>query len=180
MEVSSDTKITNKVFEDIYAANQGRIYLFLYKMCSDKYLSEELTQETFFRAFQSFGKYKGDSSVYTWLISIAKYTYFSYMRKKKLMMDSIPLDEAVNRFCSNNYNVQDGELYRQEVFEAMRKLVSDLPDNYKEVVLLRIYAEMSFRDVAIALGISESSAKVLYYRAKNKLKESLDNELKLQ
>lgn len=178
--MSSPTQLTDKVFEEIYSANQPRIHLFIYKMCGDRDLAEELTQETFCRAFTSFSKYKGESSVYTWLVSIAKHAYFSYMRKNKLMMDSIPLDEAVNHFCASKYNVRDGELIREEIFLAMRQLVTELPDKYKEVVLLRIYAEMSFKDVAITLGISESSAKVLYFRAKNKLKESLDNEFKLQ
>ncbi len=149
-------------------------------MCSDEDLAEELTQETFFRAFSSIGKYKGDSSVYTWLAAIAKYTYFSYMRKNRLMMDSIPLDEAVNHFCAGKYNLPDGEIDREEIYGAMRRLVTELPDKYKEVVLLRIYAEMSFKDVALTLGISESSAKVLYFRAKTKLKESLNHELELQ
>lgn len=132
------------------------------------------------RAFESFGKYRGESSVYTWLAAIAKYTYFSYMRKNKLVIDSIPLDEAVNHFCAGNYNMSGGEIQKEEIFEAMRKLVTELPDKYKEVVLLRIYAEMSFKDVALTLNISESSAKVLYFRAKTKLKESLQNELELQ
>ena len=173
------TKLTERVFEDIYSENHGRIYLFLYKMCSDRDLAEELTQETFFRAFSSFEKYRGDSSVYTWLASIAKYTYFAYMRKNKLMMDSIPLDEVVNHFCANEYNLSGVEAGREEILEAMRRLVYELPDKYKEVVLLRIYAEMSFKDVALTLGISESSAKVLYFRAKTKLRESLNHELEL-
>lgn len=179
-EVYAFTEQKEQIFEDIYAANHGRIYLFLFKMSGDKDLSEELTQETFLRAFQSFDKYRGESSVYTWLVSIAKHTYFSYMKKKKLMMDSIPLDEAVNHFCANKYNLQNSDLLREDIYEAMHKLVYELPDNYKEVVLLRIYAEMSFQDVAITLGISEGSAKVLYFRAKNKLKERLKNELELQ
>ncbi|MGN1085328.1 MAG: RNA polymerase sigma factor, partial [Lachnospiraceae bacterium] len=63
-------------FEIIYERYQPRIYSFLFKLCKNEQLAEELTQETFYRAFVSFGKYKGNSSMFTWLAAIAKYTYF--------------------------------------------------------------------------------------------------------
>ena len=70
-------------FEEIYVQYQGKIYSFLHKLSGDVQLAEELTQETFYRAFVSFGKYKGNSSMFTWLAAIAKYTYFGYLKKER-------------------------------------------------------------------------------------------------
>lgn len=171
--------IKENVFEQIYNENVSKIYLFIYKMCGDSDLAEELTQETFLRSFAAFPSYRGESKVYTWLAAIAKNTYFTYLKKNKLYMDAIPLEEAVVHFFSNENNLQDGDFLKEDIYNAMRELVYELPDKYKETVLLRIYAEMSFKEVAETMGISENSAKVLYFRAKNKLKERLKDEFEL-
>ena len=53
--------------------------MFIYNMCKDYHTAEELTQETFFQAFRSFGSYKGKSDIFTWLAAIAKHTYYKHI-----------------------------------------------------------------------------------------------------
>ena len=167
-------------FEEIYVRYQMKIYSFLYRLSGDAQLSEELTQETFYRAFVSFGKYKGNSSMFTWLAAIAKYTYFGYLKKERQSRESIQLDDVVDFYISQEYrNSAEDAVLRKEITEKVREVLLELPQKNLEVVALRIYAEMSFKQVAEAMGISEGSAKVLYFRAKNMLKERLQNEFKL-
>lgn len=167
-------------FEEIYVRYQAKIYSFIYRLSGDAQLSEELTQETFYRAFVSFGKYKGNSSMFTWLAAIAKYTYFSYLKKEKQSREVIQLDDVVTFFMTQEgHNTTEGQMIRREVTEKVREVLMELPQKNLEVVALRIYAEMSFKQVAQTMGISESSAKVLYFRAKNMLKEKLEHEYKL-
>ena len=59
-------------FGSIYTEYFGRVYGFLFRMCRNEDLAEELTQETFFQAFKSFSSYRGDSELFTWLAAIAK------------------------------------------------------------------------------------------------------------
>lgn len=167
-------------FEEIYVQYQGKIYSFLHKLSGDVQLAEELTQETFYRAFVSFGKYKGNSSMFTWLAAIAKYTYFGYLKKERQSRESIQLDDVVDFYISQEYrNSAEDAVLRKEITGKVREVLLELPQKNLEVVALRIYAEMSFKQVAEAMGISEGSAKVLYFRAKNMLKERLQNEFKL-
>ena len=167
-------------FEEIYVQYQGKIYSFLHKLSGDVQLAEELTQETFYRAFVSFGKYKGNSSMFTWLAAIAKYTYFGYLKKERQSREAIQLDDVVDFYISQEYrNSAEDAVLRKEITEKVREVLLELPQKNLEVVALRIYAEMSFKQVAEAMGISEGSAKVLYFRAKNMLKERLQNEFKL-
>ncbi|MBQ8799990.1 MAG: RNA polymerase sigma factor [Lachnospiraceae bacterium] len=167
-------------FEKIYVQNQPKVYSFLYRLCGDVHLTEELTQETFYRAFVSFEKYKGNSSIFTWLAAIAKYTYFGHLKKEKQSRESIQLDDVVTFFMEQEgQDSAENRMLRNEVTEKVREVLLELPQKNLEVVALRIYAEMSFKQVAEAMGISESSAKVLYFRAKNMLKERLQNEYKL-
>ncbi|MDD6035917.1 MAG: RNA polymerase sigma factor [Lachnospiraceae bacterium] len=169
-----------KDFEEIYVQYQAKIYGFLYKLCGDAQLSEELTQETFYRAFVSFEKYKGNSSMFTWLAAIAKYTYFGHLKKERQSRDVIQLEEVVDYYMEQEYqNSAEDLLLRKEVTEKLREVLKELPQKNLEVVALRMYAEMSFKQVAETMGISESSAKVLYFRAKNMLKERLQHEFKL-
>ena len=71
-------------FEQIYTAYFDRVFAFLMRIVRNRETAEELTQETFFQAFRSFRNFRGDSELFTWLASIAKYTFFSYVRKNRV------------------------------------------------------------------------------------------------
>lgn len=161
-----------EVFERIYGEYSGSVYSFLFKLCGDPSEAEELTQETFFRALKSFDRFRGDSTVFTWLIAIAKRTYYAYLKNKKRGLDCIDLTEVVDTYCEVEESMED-RVMRELVTNKVRELMLELPDKYRDVVMLRIYAEMSFAEIGEAMNITENSAKVIYYRAKNMLKEKL-------
>lgn len=161
-------------FESIYNEYFKRIYAFLSKMCPDPFLCEEMTQETFYQAFISFHRYDGSCEIFTWLAAVAKNTYFKYLRKNRIQtvdIDLIPDGDGGDADPATVYQ-------RKMTGEAVKKAVSQLPNKYRDVVVLRIYAELSFADIGKSLGISENSAKVIFFRAKKMLKEAL-NEYKL-
>lgn len=149
-------------------------------MSSDRQLSEELTQETFYRAFASFSKFKGNSSIFTWLAAIAKYTYFSYIKKNHHLMDAMSFEslEDFDLLMGEHSSTESGVI-KQELYMKLNELLSKLPDKYKDAVIYRAYADMSFKQVAEIMNISENSAKVLFFRAKNMLREGLSNEFEL-
>ena len=70
-------------FEDVYKIYFKRVYAFLFKLTSDSDISEEMAQETFYRAFMSFHKYDGSCEIFTWLAAIAKNVFFKYLKKKE-------------------------------------------------------------------------------------------------
>ena len=160
-----------KDFETVYHEYFGRIYLFLSKLCGDDSLCEEMTQETFFQAYLSFHRYDGSCDIFTWLAAIAKNTYFKYLRKNRFHPVNLELltDAAAEDTPEETY------VQRAEV-KNVRAAVLRLPKKYKDVVMLRIYAELSFAEVARYLGINENSAKVIFHRAKKILREDLDYE----
>lgn len=168
-----------QIFEQIYSEYFAGIYHFLYRLCRDENLAEELTQETFYQAFKSFLKFKGNSEIFTWLASIAKHTYFRYLKKNKLCLDNISIDSITDFYCENNSDNPEEFVQRDYVSAAVKNIINTIPDKYKDVVILRIYAELSFAEISRALGISENSAKVIYCRAKKMLTEELKNEFKL-
>ena len=68
---------------------------------------------------------------------------------------------------------------QKDIEKAVRKVVEDIPKKYRDVVVLRVYAELPFSQVAQILRISENSAKVIYFRAKKMLMEVLKDELEM-
>ena len=167
-----------ELFEKIYRENFSRIYAFIFKLTRDPDLSEELTQETFYQAFLSFHRFEGKCDIFTWLASIAKHSYYKYLRKNRISGNLFDFTELEKYFISHG-ELGDNPADAVQV-KAMREKVADsvtqLPDKYRDVVLLRIYADMPFSQIAAALDITENSAKVIFFRAKKKLSEDLKDE----
>ena len=161
-------------FEEVYKIYFRRIYAFLFKLTRDHDIAEEMVQETFYQAFLSFHRYDGTCEMFTWLAAIAKNVFFKYLRKKKLATLNIEL-----QIEPTSPQSEDPEAVLQQKFvaEYVGKCVLKLPQKYRDVVFLRIYAELPFSQIAEILSITENSAKVVYYRAKNMLRKDLfENE----
>lgn len=167
-----------KMFETLYREYYQKVYAFLYRLCADPDLAEDLTQETFLQAYKSFHKFRGDCEVFTWLAAIGKHTYFKYLKKKKLHLDAANLELVAQSYLQNEDSPEE-HIRRKDVEKAVRKVVENIPKKYRDVVLLRIYAELPFSQIAQSLKISESSAKVIYFRAKKMLMEVLKDELEM-
>ncbi len=164
-----------KPFEELYAKYNGRVYAFLFRLTRNRNEAEDLSQETFYQAFTGFHRFKGECDPYTWLVAIAKHVFYQYLRKKKRSLETADLSLVIDSYTANLPTpLESAE--KKEVEEAVRALIRKLPDKYKDVILLRIYAQLPFSQVASILNISENSAKVLYYRAKKMLMEELQHE----
>ena len=155
------------IFEQIYKDCFSRIYAFLFRMTRDGDLTEELTQETFYQAFLSFDKFEGKCDIFTWLAAIAKHTYYKYLRKKKLGFDALDITELEEYGFKDDSIISPQDAVQNKVLkENIVGFVKNLPDKYRDVVLLRIYADMSFSQISAVMRISENSAKVIFFRAK--------------
>lgn len=149
--------------EEIYREYADRVYKYLMSIsCGNHTLSEELTQETFFRAITHADSFDGSVKIYTWLCTIAKNLYFSHLRQEKRRADSDPDEITVTPDLLSD--IAEAEIY---------KAVHKLPEPYKEIVLLRIHTDLSFKKIGEIFGFSESRARVTFYRGKELLKDIL-------
>jgi len=164
----------NHEFEEIYRKYQNRVYMFLLKMCKNTDLAEELTQETFYQAFCSFHRYDGSCHIFTWLAAVGKNTFFKYLRKNK--NQAADLELFVDIITAPGDDEPESVSQKSFVNAGVRKAISELPQKYRDVVILRIYGELAFSEIGANLGITENSAKVIFFRAKNTIKEQLQNE----
>ncbi len=160
-------------FEQIYRCCYSKVFAFVFRLCGQNSdIAEELTQETFVTAYQSFYRYDKSCTVLTWLCAVAKNVWFHYLRKHK----NIPIDTDSLAETLHDDDTPDSHAESAETVLAVRKAVNSLDPKYRDVVWLRCMSEMSFAQIADVMNITENSAKVLFFRAKNKIKEMLENE----
>lgn len=164
------------IFEEIYRDYFQRVYAFLFKMTANPDLAEELTQETFYQAFVSFHRFEGKCDIFTWLASIAKHTYYKFLKKNKLGFDTLDITELESYCLDDDSANPQTAVQNKNMRETVSRFVGDLPEKYRDVVLLRIYADMPFSQIAASLKITENSAKVIFFRAKKMLSEDLKDE----
>ena len=164
-------------FAMLYETYYDRMYAFLYRLCADRSLTEDLAQETFLQAYQSFHRFRGECAVFTWLASIGKHVYLKHLKRNK----SLRLDIAMTDVDALGIQMEDPAdyMYRQDAQKAVRTMIKKLPKKYQDVVVLRIYAQLPFSEIALILKIRENSAKVIFFRAKKKMMEGLRHEFEL-
>lgn len=155
-------------FEQVYGKYYPAVYRYLMTLCRDTDMAEELTQETFFKALKSIHRYDPAQKMLTWLCAIAKNIYYSECKRRQR---STELDTAV----PDDFDLID-TLLDKEDHSAILKIVHHLEEPYKEVFTLRIFGELSFRQIADIFGKTETWARVTYYRSKSKIKEKIDHD----
>ena len=148
----------------IYRQHAQTVYKFLLSQTRDEDLAEELTQETFYQAVRSIDRFDGKCKVSVWLCQIAKHLWYQQLRKQKR---EVPLsEEGVDVPLPS---AEEETLDRAGRLELLRQ-VHSLPEPYREVVYLRAFGDLSFREIGDVLGKTETWARVTFYRGKEKLR----------
>lgn len=156
----------NVNFEEIYTKYYKSIYRYLITITKEVNIAEEIAQETFFKAMKNIDKYDSNKKMLTWLCQIAKNTYFSEYKKNKkyqILEENVLDDEStiIDKVIDNEDNSE------------ILKILHRLEEPYKEVFTLRVYGELSFKQIAEIFEKNENWARVTYYRSKIKIKEKL-------
>ena len=151
--------------EDVYREYAQTVYRYLLSLTRDEDLAEELTQETFYQAVRSSGRFDGSCKVSTWLCAIGKRVLLTYRRKHPPAGE---LEEESALTPSAESEAMDS-LGRMELIRRMHSL----PEAAREVMYLRVFGELSFAEIGEICGKSENWARVTFYRAKERLKKEV-------
>lgn len=150
--------------ERLYQAYYMDVYSYVMTIMKNPTDAEEVTQETFFRAMRS--RFKGKSGELTWLCSIAKNLCMDIFRKEN---KKVPLDEME---FEDKLQLEEKFVSKTESLEIHKQLHS-LEEPYKEIFSLRVFGELSFKEIGEIFGKTENWARVTYHRGKLKLQEKL-------
>ena len=159
-------------FEKVYSLYYPDVFKYLLSLSNNSDIAQELTQETFFLALKSFKDFRGDCKIRVWLCQIAKHSYYAYLKKLKR---TVPLDDPdILQFPeSNSFEVV---LENESKAMEIHRLLHDLSEPYKEVFMLRIFGDLSFKKIADIFGKTESWARVTFHRSKLKIIEKMEEK----
>ena len=149
----------------IYRQHAQTVYKFLLARCGNADLAEELTQETFYQAIRSIDRFDGSCKLSVWLCQIAKHLWYQHLRKTKR---ELPMPEEPPDLPAPS--AEEGLLEQEGRLELLRKIHA-LPELQREVVYLRAFGNLSFREIGDVLGKTETWARGTFYRGKEQLRK---------
>ena len=150
-------------YEQLYKMHVGRVFALCVRLCKDRDMAEDLTQEAFVQAWRKLSSFRGDSAFGSWLYRIATNRALSYLRKQKPFLNSLDIDDVPETGYRETTDEQIG----------LEQAIADLPDGARAVFVLYSIEGYTHREISKQLGIAEGSSKAQLHRARHLLKQRL-------
>ena len=171
-----------EAFEELFRRHKGPVFRFVSRYVSDREAAAELTQDIFLKVIRSAGDFRGGAKFTTWLYRIARNACIDRLRRMNFRK-TLSLDKSSNRGDEEGRTLLDvlsdpnGDVERQfvhgRVREKIAQAVAQLPDEQREVFLLREVSGLSFAEIAEVVGCPENTAKSRMRYALERLREAL-------
>ena len=158
--------MNSETCERLYNAHYMRVFSYVMTLSGDRHQAEEITQDTFFRAFSSRTEFRNEADEVTWLCSIAKNRFVDEKRKQAR---TEPIPDALP---DRGKSVEQAATDKDSSFRVHLAL-HDMEEPYREVFELRVFGELSFQEIGTIFGKTENWARVTYHRARLKLQERM-------
>ena len=154
----------NNELDEIYRLYAGDVYRFALRLCHNEALAQDIVQDAMLKAVKSIDKFDGKCSLKTYLCTIARNLYFNHL--KRADNRNLPLDEAAEK--SSEISLEQQTLDRLDA-QRIHRALHKLDEPYKEVFTLRVFAELKYSDIGALFGKTDSWARVIFFRAKEKI-----------
>ena len=155
-------------FDSIYTAYFKDVFMYLRSLSANADIAEEITQETFEKALKSIDRFDGKKDIRAWLFTIAKNSYYTYCKKQKHFIEEVP------ECLPDTQTILTEQFQEEETVLLIHKFLHSMHEPYKEVFTLRVFGELPFEKIGLIFGKSSSWARVIFYRAKNQIKEYME------
>lgn len=156
-----------KAFEKLYETYYMRVYSYVMTLAGKQHIAEEITQEAFYKAFTTNSTFRGESNEVTWLCAIARNLFLDEMRRQSKSTEA-DLDANADSGINIESEVED-----RDASYRIHQALQELEEPYRRVFELRIFGELSFREIGDICEKTENWARVTYHRAKLKLQNSI-------
>lgn len=171
-----------QAFAMLMERHRGPLYNLLYNMVHNREETEDLLQDAFMKAFAALHTFNQEFAFSTWLYKIAINTTIDFLRKKKLQTYSLdkPIesrDGALKREYADQGAVTDHHLLSTEKSTIIATAIAELPDHYRQAIILRHTEEKSYEEIAELTGVPLGTVKARIFRAREMLKHKLKGKL---
>lgn len=152
----------NKAFDLLLSRNQEKVFTYILFVVRDREMANDMFQETFFKVVSRLqqGKYIANGKFSAWLMRIAHNVIMDWYRQQRAqnIVDAPKENDLSNVSSTLLESSREGELVNNQVMEDVRRMMSHLPASQREVVFMRFYQQMSFKEIAEATGVSINTA----------------------
>ncbi len=157
-------------FGNLIEAYQGPVYNLAYRMLNNSGEAEEAAQEAFIRAYTRLDTYNPAHKFSTWMLSITSNYCIDLIRKRRALLLSIdePLPPHPALHSDNNKG-PEAELINTEQKEMVQALLQELPEDYRQAVVLRYWYDLSYEEIAVMMDTTVSAIKSRLFRARRQL-----------
>lgn len=153
----------------LYARHHVRVYRFVLRLVRNESTAEDLISEVFLDVWRQAGRFEGRSAVTTWLLAIARFKALSALRGRK----EAELDDKVAEGIEDTSDDPETAMQKKDTGEILRKCMTGLSVEHREIIDLVYYHEKSVEEVAQIVGIPENTVKTRMFYARKKLAEAL-------
>jgi RNA polymerase sigma-70 factor (ECF subfamily) len=161
-----------QLLAEIFRRHHKDIYQYLFSLCRDASLAEDLTSEVFLQAVKSIGSFRGASDVKTWLYTIARNTAIDYLRRHKNA--ALPLEETAP-ICDEEVDLERSYI-QQEDRQLLHSCMKRLKPEYRQVLWLSYFEGFSYQQIGHIMKKTTHGVETLAYRARLALKNILIKE----
>lgn len=152
----------NKAFNLLLSRNQEKLFTYILFVVRDREMANDMFQETFFKVVSRLqqGKYIANGKFSAWLMRITHNVIMDWYRQQRAqnIVDAPKENDLSNVGSTLLESSREGELVNNQVMEDVRRMMSHLPASQREVVFMRFYQQMSFKEIAEATGVSINTA----------------------
>lgn len=163
--------MNSSILQTLYETYSREIFLYLYSLCQNRELAEDLMQETFVKALLSLSEQH--VNMRAWLYMVAKNLLFNALKKnrrRQAAAEEIRYRKQQGLSSPEADDTLSKVLFREEN-RRLYRLLEQLPERYREVLTLQYFGELPLKEIAVILQISPENARVLSHRAKQMLKK---------
>lgn len=164
------------LFEIITEEYYDTIYYHILRIVKNKEIAQDLNNEVFIKVFNNLNLYKPEHKFGTWIHKIATNTAIDYLRKQKMYPDIVKQTEDHEEVADET--TPEIELQNKQNYATLRDAVNKLNPNYRTIVKMRYYDELSYEDIAHKLNIPIGTVKASLHRAKSILLKLIVNQQK--
>lgn len=168
-----------QAFDELVIQYSANVYALLIRLTEDEEEARDLTQDTFLNALKAIHNFRGDADLKTWLYRIAvnesRNRFRWWKRRKKSSTFSLDAEDSFGtaaQIADSNENPETATL-RRERERALRQALSELPTNFREVIILRDIEGLSYEEVATALDTNVGTVKSRIARGREVLRKKL-------
>lgn len=164
-----------EAFSLLFEHYANSVFNFIYRLIGEREAAEDLTQETFVRAYRKLGALRlhDDTQLSTWLFSIAKNVARESFRSRRTAQKRIALEDPAALTLSGNEPQPDEQLWDKEINRIVQRALETLDDDKRLVFTLRVFQQQTYEEIAIVTGFSLPKLKADLNRARTQMRSLL-------